>query len=85
MTATTPEIKEAHSKAVGVLVPMPAPRPYTYAVPEGWQVEAGSIVQVPLGPRLVSGVVWDGASAFLIARHSMPRCGASLNGSPITH
>jgi primosomal protein N' (replication factor Y) (superfamily II helicase) len=66
MTAQTPEIKEQDSKAailkaVGVLVPMPAARPYTYAVPEGWQVEAGSIVRVPLGPRLVSGVVWDGA------------------------
>ncbi|OJF96433.1 primosomal protein N' [Pararhizobium antarcticum] len=46
---------------VPVLVPMPAPKPYSYAVPEGMAVEPGSIVQVPLGPRLVPGVVWDGA------------------------
>ncbi|TCN31989.1 primosomal protein N' [Sinorhizobium americanum] len=47
-------------RVVPVLVPMPAPRAYSYAVPEGMAVEPGSIVQVPLGPRLVVGVVWDG-------------------------
>lgn len=45
---------------VPVLVPMPAPRPYSYAVPEGMDVAPGTIVQVPLGPRQVIGVVWDG-------------------------
>ena len=45
---------------VPVLVPMPAPRPYSYAVPEDVQVGPGSVVQVPLGPRQVAGVVWDG-------------------------
>ncbi len=48
------------TRTVPVLVPMPAPRPYSYAVPEGMAVEPGSIVQVPLGPRQVIGVVWDG-------------------------
>ncbi|MBW8318387.1 MAG: DEAD/DEAH box helicase, partial [Rhizobium sp.] len=43
--------------------PMPAPVAYSYAVPDGMAVEAGSIVQVPLGPRQVIGVVWDGAEA----------------------
>ena len=47
-------------RVVPVLVPMPAPKPYSYAVPEGMAVEPGSIVQVPLGPRQVLGVVWDG-------------------------
>ena len=47
-------------RVVPVLVPMPAPKPYSYAVPEGMAVEPGSIVQVPLGPRQVMGVVWDG-------------------------
>ncbi|SMH57296.1 primosomal protein N' [Mesorhizobium australicum] len=46
-------------RTAAVLVPMPAERPYTYAVPDGMQVEPGSIVQVPLGPREVAGVVWD--------------------------
>jgi primosomal protein N' (replication factor Y) len=46
-------------RTAAVLVPMPAERPYTYAVPDGMQVEPGSIVRVPLGPREVAGVVWD--------------------------
>ncbi|MCB1420241.1 MAG: primosomal protein N', partial [Notoacmeibacter sp.] len=48
------------NRVVPVLVPMPAERPYSYAVPDGMDVSAGSIVQVPLGPRQVAGVVWDG-------------------------
>ncbi|MEM0900177.1 MAG: primosomal protein N' [Pseudomonadota bacterium] len=42
-----------------VLVPVPSPVPYTYAVPEGMIVEPGAIVQVPLGSRAVAGIVWD--------------------------
>lgn len=45
--------------AAPVLVPMPAERPYTYAVPLGMRVVPGSIVRVPLGPRQVAGIVWD--------------------------
>ncbi|MBN9056720.1 MAG: ribosomal protein L7/L12, partial [Rhizobiales bacterium] len=47
-------------RTVPVMVPVPTPAPYSYTVPEGMAVEPGSIVQVPLGPRLVPGVVWDG-------------------------
>ena len=47
-------------RAVPVLVPMPAPGPFSYSVPDGMHVEPGSVVQVPLGPRQVIGVVWDG-------------------------
>lgn len=47
------------SRSAPVLVPMPAERPYTYAVPHDMHVEPGSIVRVPLGPREVAGVVWD--------------------------
>ncbi|MGL4489858.1 MAG: primosomal protein N' [Rhizobiaceae bacterium] len=47
-------------KVVPVLVPMPAERGYSYALPEGMIAEPGAIVQVPLGPRQVFGVVWDG-------------------------
>ena len=48
------------NRTVPVLVPMPAPKPYSYSVPDGMAVEPGSVVQVPLGPRQVIGVVWDG-------------------------
>lgn len=34
--------------------------PLDYAVPEGLVLAAGQPVQVPLGPRTVTGVVWDG-------------------------
>jgi primosomal protein N' (replication factor Y) len=43
-----------------VLVPVPTGEPYSYAVPEGMRVGPGSIVRVPLGPRQVAGIVWDG-------------------------
>lgn len=48
------------SAIVPVLVPMPAERPYSYAVPAGMPVRPGSVVRVPLGPREVAGIVWDG-------------------------
>ena len=48
------------TRVVPVLVPVPTPGPYSYAVPEDLHVEPGSVVQVPLGPRQVIGVVWDG-------------------------
>lgn len=32
--------------------------PYSYRVPPGMAVTRGSIVSVPLGPRLIQGVVW---------------------------
>ncbi len=51
------------SRVVPVLVPMPAPVAYSYAVPDGIAVEPGAVVQVPLGPRQVIGVVWDGPEA----------------------
>ena len=44
---------------VTVMLPIPAPRPYSYAVPQGMQLAPGDFVQVPLGPRLVAAVVWD--------------------------
>lgn len=47
-------------RTVPVMVPVPTPVPYSYTVPEDMAVQPGSIVQVPLGPRLVPGVVWDG-------------------------
>jgi primosomal protein N' (replication factor Y) len=47
-------------QVVPVLVPVPTAEPYSYAVPEGMTAGPGAIVRVPLGPRQVAGVVWDG-------------------------
>ncbi|WP_421856361.1 primosomal protein N' [Oricola sp.] len=55
---------DSHSSlmSVPVLVPTPSEHPYSYSVPNDISVVAGSIVQVPLGPRQVPGIVWDDAS-----------------------
>ncbi|MEW6632133.1 MAG: primosomal protein N' [Pseudomonadota bacterium] len=58
--------------AAPVLVPMPAERPYTYAVPAGMRVVPGSIVRVPLGPRQVAGIVWDGTVETVDAKKLRP-------------
>ncbi len=62
----------AHRKVVPVLVPVPAERPYSYAVPDGMDVVPGSIVRVPLGPRQVAGIVWDGAGGPVDAKKLRP-------------
>jgi primosomal protein N' (replication factor Y) len=69
--------------AAPVLVPMPAERPYTYAVPKGMCVVPGSIVRVPLGPRQVAGIVWDGAVENIDARKLRP-IGEVFDCPPIT-
>ncbi|MEX2455642.1 MAG: DEAD/DEAH box helicase family protein, partial [Rhodospirillaceae bacterium] len=47
--------------AVGVLLPLPLLAPYDYLVPDGMDVVPGSYVEVPLGARRASGVVWGPA------------------------
>lgn len=50
-------------RRVGVLLPLPLPEVYDYLVPEGQEIGPGDYVEVPLGPRRVTGVVWnDGGS-----------------------
>ncbi|HEY5107581.1 MAG TPA: primosomal protein N' [Caulobacteraceae bacterium] len=40
-----------------VLLPIPLPEAFDYAEPEGMNLAAGDLVAIPLGPRLVRGVV----------------------------
>lgn len=47
------------SRIVSVLIPMPLPEAFDYAEPEGMGLSAGDQVAVPLGPRLIRGVVTD--------------------------
>ena len=47
-------------KTVPVLLPIPTEGPYSYRVPDGMEVAAGDLVQVPLGTREVAACVWDG-------------------------
>lgn len=48
---------------VSVLLPIPTERAYSYLCGEVGTLAPGDIVQVPLGPRQVIGVVWDGQNA----------------------
>ena len=49
---------EEHQDIVAVMVGVAVEGPYSYRVPAGMAVLRGSIVAVPLGPRLIQGVVW---------------------------
>ncbi|MDP2618582.1 MAG: primosomal protein N' [Hyphomicrobiales bacterium] len=44
---------------VSVLLPLAIPAPYSYAKRDIADLVPGDVVEVPLGPRLVMGVVWD--------------------------
>jgi primosomal protein N' (replication factor Y) len=55
---------------VAVMVGVAVEGPYSYRVPDGMMVERGSIVAVPLGPRLILGVVW-GQPKDLIAHNRL--------------
>ena len=44
---------------VRLLVLNAALGPLDYTVPDGLTVEPGSVVIAPLGPRKVTGIVWD--------------------------
>ena len=45
------------SRIASVLLPMPLPEAFDYAEPEGMDLAVGEQVVVPLGPRLMVGVV----------------------------
>lgn len=45
------------SRIASVLIPMPLPEAFDYAEPDGMGLEPGDQVAVPLGPRLIRGVV----------------------------
>ncbi|WP_265516275.1 primosomal protein N' [Nitratireductor luteus] len=66
------EQDSATRRVIPVMVPMPADRPYSYAVPAGMWVVPGSIVRVPLGPREVAGIAWDGDGGPVDAKKLRP-------------
>jgi primosomal protein N' (replication factor Y) len=68
---------------VPVLVPLALDRAYTYAVPEGMALAPGDLVRVPLGPRAVVGVVWDGA-ADEVAPGRLKAVAERLEAAPLT-
>ncbi|MDO6964972.1 primosomal protein N' [Rhizobium alvei] len=71
-------------RVVPVMVPLPVAKPYSYVVPDGMHVEAGSIVQVPLGPRQVFGVVWAGESDDKVDPKKLKSITAAFDCHPLT-
>lgn len=70
-----------------VLVTSPVEKTYDYLAPEGMEVGVGDYVTVPLGPRSVTGVVWDVAVTAeidsdklksILIRHDLPSMKDSL-------
>jgi primosomal protein N' (replication factor Y) (superfamily II helicase) len=55
------DVEGEAAASVSVLLPLPLAAPLCYRVPQGLRVpQPGSFVRVPLGPRRLSGVVWEG-------------------------
>ena len=69
-------------ETVSVLLPIPLAGAYDYRVPAGMFVEEGQYVRVPLGARVVSGVVWGSGSGDVAAKKIRP-IGAVLNLPPM--
>ena len=54
---------QSNKKRLSVLLPLPLAGAFDYAVPEGVDPpEAGRFVRVPFGPRVMTGVVWEGGT-----------------------
>ncbi len=51
--------KPLPKSVVSVVLPLALEAAYSYTVPLAMALEAGDYVNVPLGPRLVTGVVWE--------------------------
>src|SRR5690606_11169183 len=78
-TATLPSKPEGDSRPaaaaarrVQVLLPLPLSGAYDYLVPEGLEVEPGSVVVAPLAQRELVGVVWDQAGQSDAAAKAVP-------------
>ena len=48
---------ELKGRIASVLMPLPLPEAFDYAEPEGMALREGDMVAVPLGPRMIRGVV----------------------------
>lgn len=68
-------------EAVAVLTAEPVGRPFDYLAPDGG-VRVGALVEVPLGPRRVPGVVW-GAATGDFPRARLKRITRALDLPPL--
>jgi primosomal protein N' (replication factor Y) len=59
LTSDTAQAGDASVQRVAVLLPLPLAGAYDYAVPDELELAPGDFVAVPLGSRVLLGVVWD--------------------------
>jgi primosomal protein N' (replication factor Y) (superfamily II helicase) len=71
------------SDPLAVLLPLPLDEPFDYALPEGVRVAPGDWVEVPFGPRLVIGVVWERTSAKAVATSRLRAITRRLEAPPM--
>ena len=57
--ATPPGLFAQDTRRARVLLPVPLASAYDYAVPPDMAVEAGAVVEAPLGTRRMPGVIWE--------------------------
>ena len=66
---------ELFEQIVQVAVPLPirqkGPFAYDYAVPKGWQVQIGMIVEIPLGKRALWGIVISDAPSGTVKKEKL--------------
>ena len=68
MGSLEPSVAKA-LRVAEVLIPLPLPEAFDYLEPEGFALTVGDMVSVPLGPRVVRGVV---AALKVVAEASRP-------------
>ena len=59
--ADAPAVRVDHDTTVAVLLPLPLGEAYDYRVPPSMALAPGDFVAVPLGKRILAGVVWGKA------------------------
>ena len=68
---------------VAVLLPYPFDRAFDYALPDGDILAPGTIVTVPLGKRMVHGVVWESAPDAAVPDHRLKPITAIIDAPPL--
>ncbi len=73
----------ASARIADVLLPLALGQAYSYAIPEGMDLEVGSFVEVPLGTRQIFGCVWairDANQTNMKLKSIMRKCDAEALG-----
>ena len=68
---------------VRVLLPLPLEGPYDYVVGDALTVTPGDYVRVPLGKRIVLGVVWDGPPEGTVPAERLKTIEERLDAPPM--